>query len=443
MNVRPPYRGPGDAFSRGGDPEQTAWMNAAPGAPYPDARYSVAQHPDAQSPGGEYPGGAPPGAPAPDPAPRRRRLGRRGVLAVVVVGALLGAGIGLAGTMDSNHSASNDSAGTAAAGDPAASPSAGPNASPSGSAGASRGASPSASASASARPSAPAGVSGKAVAPPPGGKGACASPAACGYPGAASTGFGSTKLKAYSGDISIHDSNVVIKGWNLTGSLDIYGDNVTIEYSKITSSNWWGVNLRPGYTGLRILHSTITGVPGKGPDNGGEDYALSNMGEGSVEVGWNDLSVFTNTVSTGHGYIHDNYVHGLVPFLNRSGAYAHADTIISEGGDTAGLRIEHNTLLNPIDTAHGASAVIGLYPDSGAVTDTTIKDNWMAGGAYALYGGGSNAARIVVSGNVFSTEYWSSCGVYGPITYWNAGGAGNVWQGNSFSNGKAIAAPSD
>jgi hypothetical protein len=153
------------------------------------------------------------------------------------------------------------------------------------------------------------------------------------------------------------------------------------------------------------------------------------------------MSVFGNTVSTGHGDIHDNYVHGLVPFINHSGYYQHTDAVIANGGDTAGLRVEHNTLLNPIDVDHGASAAVGLFPDDGPVTDITIKDNWLAGGAYTLYGGGSGAARVIVSGNVFSDEYWPQSGFYGPIAHWNPSGAGNVWSDNTFRDGTAIAAP--
>lgn len=357
---------------------------------------------------------------------RRQRegwLGRRRVLILVLAGVLLGTGGGVVSALVSDQHSS-----PAAAGTPTSritrSPLPGV-------------VSPTVSRSPRARVS----PSGTAAAPTL--RPACAGPSACGFPSAENTGPGSTPLTPRSGDISIRTDGTVIKGWNLTGSLDIYANDVTVIDSRITSSNWWGVNLRPGHTGLRILHSQITAIPGKGPDNGGEDYAVSNMSEGTVEVGWNDLSVFGNTVSTGHGYIHDNYVHDLVPFINRSGYYQHTDTVISEGGDTAGLRIEHNTLLNPIDVNRGASAAIGLYPDSGPVTDVTVKDNWLAGGAYTLYGGGDGAARMVVSGNVFSDQYWPQSGFYGPIAHWNATGAGNVWSGNTFRDGTEIDAPSN
>jgi hypothetical protein len=159
----------------------------------------------------------------------------------------------------------------------------------------------------------------------------------------------------------------------------------------------------------------MTGQPGAGPDNGGEDYAVSNMGAGSVEVGWDDVSVFGDALSLGHGHIHDDYVHDLRPFVNRSGSYQHLNAIISDGDDTLGLLIEHNTLLNPARADQGPTSVIGLLPNTGPIEDT---------------------------GNVFSTQYWNRCGIYGPVAYWNSGGSGNQWSGNRYSNGAVVASSS-
>ena len=258
-----------------------------------------------------------------------------------------------------------------------------------------------------------------------------------GFPGAGTTGP-RTALKPHAtGNMSIRTDGTVIKGWNITGSLDIYANNVTIIDSKITSTNWWGVNLRPGFSGLRVLHTTITAVPGKGPDNGGVDYAVSNMGASSIEVGWCDISVFGNALSMGQGNIHDNYVHGLVPFRNAGGEWQHTDAVISGGGNTGKLIIRHNTLLNPVDVNRGASASIGLFADSGHVSNTVIDNNLLAGGAYALYGGGDGATGITVTNNVFSTRYHRNSGVYGSVTAWNAG-SGNVWSGNRYADGTPV-----
>ncbi|MFF0091990.1 hypothetical protein ACFYSF_18830, partial [Streptomyces canus] len=267
---------------------------------------------------------------------------------------------------------------------------------------------------------------------------AAAAPPEAGFPNAGTTGPRTRLKPRAAGNMSVTTDGTVIRGQDITGSLDVYANNVTVIDSRITSTNWWGINLRPGYHGLRVLHTTITAVPGKGPDNGGVDYAVSNMGSSSIEVGWCDISVFGNALSMGQGNLHDNYVHGLVPFRNNGGEWQHTDAVISGGGSNGTLVIRHNTLLNPVPVDQGASAAVGLFADTGHVSNTVIDGNLLAGGAYALYGGGDGATGITVTNNVFSTRYHRYSGVYGAVTAWNAGGAGNVWRGNRFSDGTPI-----
>ncbi|GAA4811476.1 hypothetical protein [Streptomyces ziwulingensis] len=288
------------------------------------------------------------------------------------------------------------------------------------------------SVSTAAPPPAP---SPSSAAPPPA---VSAPPAEAGFPDAGSTGPRVRLTPKPTGNMTVRRDGTVIRGQDITGSLDVYANDVTVIDSRITSANWWGVNLRPGYHGLRVLHSTITAIPGKGPDNGGVDYAVSNMGTGSVEVGWCDISVFGNALSMGQGHLHDNYVHGLVPFRNNGGEWQHTDAVISGGGGRGRLVVRHNTLLNPVAVDRGASAAVGLFADTGHVSDTVIDGNLLAGGAYALYGGGAGATGITVTDNVFSTRYHPKSGFYGPVTAWNADGAGNVWRGNRLSDGTPV-----
>jgi hypothetical protein len=230
-------------------------------------------------------------------------------------------------------------------------------------------------------------------------------------------------------------SGTVINGVELTGSIDVWANNVTIENSVIRSDNWWGINQRAGYSGLRVLHCTIVGLPGRGPDNGYEDYAVSSAG-GSVEVGWSNLSGFGDAISLGTGYIHDNYVHDLQAFIPAgSSTYNHDDAFISDGG--SGLVIEHNTFLDQVSITQGASSSVGLFYDSSPVTNATVEDNFMAGGSYALYpGGGPSSRDVVITGNVFSTMYWPGSGYYGPVasSYWHYG-SGNSWSDNTWADG--------
>ena len=115
--------------------------------------------------------------------------------------------------------------------------------------------------------------------------------------------------------------------------------------------------------------------------------------------------------------------------------YNHDNAIISDGGD--GLKITHNTLLDQVAASKGASSSIGLYEDSGAVTNVTISNNFIAGGAYALYPGGTKSKKVVVKSNAFSTMFWRNSGIYGPVAkpYWHTG-FGNVWSGNTWADGQ-------
>jgi hypothetical protein len=269
-------------------------------------------------------------------------------------------------------------------------------------------------------------------------KGPCPTPTACGFPDARTTGPRLAYAAQKTGDMTIRSDNQVIRGWDLRGSLDVYANDVTVIDSRITSTNWWGVNLRPGYHGLRVLHSTITALPGKGPDNGGVDYAVSNMGGSIIEVGWCDVSVFGDALSMGQGNLHDNYVHDITPFINLGGEWQHTNAVISDGGGTGELTIRHNTLLNPTPSDKGPSASVGLYADTAPVTHTTVDNNFMAGGAYTFYGGSTGANAIVVTDNVFSPQYFPHSGVYGPVNAWNFDGAANVWSGNRMSDGHPV-----
>ncbi|MEU6554453.1 hypothetical protein ABZ915_29900 [Streptomyces sp. NPDC046915] len=269
----------------------------------------------------------------------------------------------------------------------------------------------------------------------PAAKTACTSPSACGFPDDRTTGPRTPLAPHKTGYLAVRTNGMVIRGWDITGSLDIYANDVTVIDTRITSDSWWGINLRPGYHGLRVLHSTITAVPGKGPDNGGVDYAVSNMGGSSIEVGWCDVSVFGDALSMGQGNLHDNYVHDIVPFINQGGEWQHTNAVISGGGNTGQLIIRHNTLLNPTSLKQGASGSIGLFADTGVVRNVTVDHNWIAGGAYALYGGDTGATGIKVTDNVFSTQYHPASGGYGTVAHWNAGGAGNVWRNNRMSDG--------
>lgn len=264
--------------------------------------------------------------------------------------------------------------------------------------------------------------------------------AECGYPTAATAGVppGSVltpRSAPKATGLVIDVDGTVINAIDLDGWIDVQANNVTIKNSVITSNNWWGIKYAEGKTGLRVLHNTIKSIPGQGPDNGGYDYGIAQLGTGSMEIGWNDISGFKDGIDVATGNIHDNYIHDLSQFEG-----AHTQNIyVWCGGD--GVVLKHNTLVNQTAKAYSTAAVY-IAPDCGRQNDVTVRDNWLAGGSLVLYAGGANATNIRIRNNKFSTEVWSPMGGFnGTVGYWSGGNAGNLWTGNVWANGPNAGKP--
>ncbi|MEZ5855359.1 MAG: hypothetical protein R3D67_11705 [Hyphomicrobiaceae bacterium] len=83
-------------------------------------------------------------------------------------------------------------------------------------------------------------------------------------------------------------------------------------------------------------------------------------------------------------------------------------------------------------------------------TKALIEGNYLAGGGFSIYGGSRRnghdrtfvARGVVVRDTIFARSPYPRGGFHGPVTYWEpTAGAGNVWQGNRYSDGAAIADP--
>jgi hypothetical protein len=256
-----------------------------------------------------------------------------------------------------------------------------------------------------------------------------------------------TPLTPRSGILNITENGTTIDHVYLTGSVDIYADNVTIEDSVIISSGYIAVMQRPGYHGLELLHDTIMGDPGRGPDSGGEGIGVWNIG-GSAEIGYDNISDFGGDVDIITGEVFDSYLHneqafgsegidGCNPLPNPipQRCYNHSDAFGIDSGHDITLR--HNTILE--SSIPGASSAIKLNDDLGKISDVTVIDNFISGGSYCTYSGSRPGAPPSVGikyiANAFSTLYEPECGKFGPVAYWNSSGAGSVWSRNYWVGG--------
>jgi len=270
----------------------------------------------------------------------------------------------------------------------------------------------------------------------------CSDYVSCGFPSAVNTGvLKGTVLKPMSGGsdgINITQDGTVIDGTDITGWINVTANNVTIRNSRISTTGYWGIMLAEGFSGLKVLNCTIVGVVGQGADNGGEDYGIANYGGPDVEIAYNDISEFAHNFAGSNGYVHDNYMHDMQAFIYGTGTdYAHLEDVYDGGNDTRPLILRHNTFLDQVTGDRGETAAVYATDDFGPLANVTIDNNWMAGGAYALYAGGrtGHSTNIRVTHNYFSTAYFPNSGFYGPLGAYDPDGEGNVFSTNVFADG--------
>jgi hypothetical protein len=75
------------------------------------------------------------------------------------------------------------------------------------------------------------------------------------WPDATNTGVPAGVTLTPSGDVVITQAGAVVSGLNITGSVYIRADNVTLENCKVTSGGWAGVTIDPGVTGAVVQNS--------------------------------------------------------------------------------------------------------------------------------------------------------------------------------------------
>jgi hypothetical protein len=227
---------------------------------------------------------------------------------------------------------------------------------------------------------------------------------------------------ASSGSIVVNTPGTAISGLNVTGTIYVNADNVTIKDSLITNSSPSGFAIRvdPRADGTVIEDSTIRG------QNAGSDsveYAVDNEGNDTQAL---RVQMYNcSECYAGAGLLKDSYA-----IVNASTDGAHYEDVYYGGGSEA-LNVRHNTLLNP----HDQTACVFGGTDFGPEQNLVISNNLLAGGGYLIYGGSGDAAtrNVQVTGNRFSTIYFQHGGYFGidaylapSVTAWE----GNFWDDN-------------
>jgi hypothetical protein len=269
----------------------------------------------------------------------------------------------------------------------------------------------------------------------------------CGLPSMNTTGPASGTTFTNSSGFTANTPGQVYNGLNVSGSIYVAANNVTIENSNITDvdPNSAAIQIASGVTGVKILNDSIHGT--NAVQSGSLAFAVSYFGSliNGVTI---DHTNFYNgdRILAGYGTVTNSYCLGGAVFT--SGGYLEHDECIYTGGGAPGIRAIHDTLINanPGQTA----AIFVDNPDyGGGGTNGTVdvENSLLAGGAYCIYGGEGNThpnnrsgSTETITGNRFTRLFYSTCGQYGPDAYFPSSGV--TWSGNVWDNtNQAITGP--
>lgn len=236
------------------------------------------------------------------------------------------------------------------------------------------------------------------------------------YPNETNTGVpAGTTLIVFNGNMNINTANTIVDGRDIHGCVVVTAPGVIIRKSKITCTNSYVVDVQTfGSKGVRatIQDSEISCNDGPG----------TAIGEINVNVYRSNIHGCENgaDVDENADFL-DNYIHDLW-----NGGGAHTDGIQTQVGHN--LLIQHNTIYSMgKDGSFGTSAFI--EPSSG-VSNITLKNNLVGGGAYTIYCHNAGSSFQLIN-NRFTTAFSTKVGFYGPITECtHTTNSGNVYYPN-------------
>lgn len=217
------------------------------------------------------------------------------------------------------------------------------------------------------------------------------------YPSSRTTGVPADVALKPSKGFTITRAGTVVDGLNITGSVIIEANDVTLKNCKITSANYWVALIRPGVTGARI-----------------ENCEISNQGRGGQGIAGQGTFVANNIHDCADGIdvrgndtvIRDNYIHRM-----RGTPDSHYDGIQADGG-FSNLVISHNTIIN--DQNQTSAVMIDNY--WGPIDRVRIDNNLLAGGGYTVYinevakgqRGGGPVTRVSLTNNQLRAGVWGT-----------------------------------
>ncbi len=280
-------------------------------------------------------------------------------------------------------------------------------------------------------------------------------PSSCGYPDATNTGLnvpisagglgGDTSKLTKSGSITVSDPTAtasnptVISNKDVTGTISINSSNVTIENTRVTSTDTCGssdacgnyqIIIQAGLSNIKINNVDLAAASGATCE-----HDIRNLGS-TIKVSNTYMhGCDSNLYSTGNTTFNDDYGIAKIAIKND-----HIENIYI---DDSTFSAEHSTLLNPVDQTAVIFGNVGGGSGGACKNKLTVDKSLLSGGGYVLYPCGNassgGSSSVSVTDNRFaqcisskcpdSNGYFAGGGSYGHLTAYYFGGpwTGNVW----------------
>jgi hypothetical protein len=221
-----------------------------------------------------------------------------------------------------------------------------------------------------------------------------AQPSACGYPDQSNTGVPPSVPITPSGSIIVSQPGAVVSGKDVTGTIEVTANNVTIKDTRVTNTGDTSnaIRIDSGVSGTLIEDSTLRGAA----STSAIQYAVTNGGTGTTGL---RLQMYNCTECwSGPGMLEDSYANA-----NGEIAGSHYEAVYV-GGTTVPTDMEHDTLVNPHNQT---AAFFGDDHAWGPMHNVTINNNLMASGGDFVDTGcnGDGNTNIKITNNRFSAIY--------------------------------------
>ena len=235
-------------------------------------------------------------------------------------------------------------------------------------------------------------------------------------PSAANTGVPPGTKLTKSDSIIVTTDGEIIENLDITGSITVLANNVTIRKVRLTSNDYYPIRyFDNNNTGLLVEDSEIIGLSGSVTSAiAFEHYTARRLNIHGMADGLKaDADVL----------IEDCWIHDL-----SNGPTEHNDGVQSTGGK--GVTIRHNNI------SGASNAAVQAGNEGGAVEDMTIENNLLAGGGFTLNIRGSGATlpkNLRITNNLFARD-----AAYGP---WAIDDPSPTVTGNMYDDGTPIPYP--